>query len=88
MADFVVVLITVPKDRLSTERVLELYTLRWQVELTIKRDKSIAGLDRLPNFRQDTIRSWILAKMLLSQIAHQVAMARVDLPPCAEVSAA
>jgi len=88
MADFVVVFITVPKARLSTERVLELYTLRWQVELTIKRDKSIAGLDRLPNFRQDTIRSWILAKMLLSQIAHQVATARVGLPPYAEVSAA
>ena len=84
MAAFVMVFITVPKDRLSTEQVIELYTLRWQVELTIKRDKSIAGLDRLPNFRDDTIRSWLLAKMLLTQIAHRVTTPRVDIPPCAE----
>jgi hypothetical protein len=88
LAAFVVVFVTVPKERLSTERVLELYTLRWQVELTIKRDKSIAGLDRLPNFREDTIRSWILAKMLLSQIAHRVTTPRVEIPPCAEITAA
>jgi IS4 transposase len=55
MADFVVVFTTVPKDTLSAERVLELYRLRWQIELHIKRDKSIAGLNRLPNRRPDTV---------------------------------
>jgi Transposase DDE domain len=83
MAAFVIVVITAPKDRLSLDRVMELYTLRWQVELKIKRDKSIANLDRLPNFREDTIRSWILAKMLLTQIAHRVTTPRVNIPPCA-----
>jgi Transposase DDE domain len=87
-AAFVVVFTTVPKDRLSVERVLELYGLRWQVELKIKRDKSIAGLDRLPNYRDDTIRSWILAKMLLTQIAQRVVTPSVDIPPCAQVHAA
>lgn len=83
MAAFVVLFTTVPKERLSLDRVLELYALRWQVELTIKRDKSIAGLDKLPNFRDDTIRSWILAKMLLTQIALRVATPQVHVPPCA-----
>jgi transposase-like protein len=83
MAAFVILFTTVPQDRLSLDRVIELYTLRWQVELKIKRDKSIAGLDRLPNFREDTIRSWILAKMLLTQIAHRVTTPRVNIPPCA-----
>lgn len=83
MAHFVAVFTTVPKDRLSIDRVLELYALRWQVELSIKRDKSIAGLDRLPNFRDDTIRSWILAKMLLTQIARKIATSNVAIPPCA-----
>jgi hypothetical protein len=86
MAAFVVVFVTVLKERLSTARVLELYALRWQVELTIKRDKSIAGLDRLPNFRDDTIRSWILAKLLLCQIAHRVTTSRVETPPCAQTA--
>ena len=83
MASFVVVFTTVPRARLSVERVMELYALRWQVELCIKRDKSIAGLDRLPNFRADTIRSWILAKMLLTQIARKIATPAVAVPPCA-----
>jgi hypothetical protein len=83
MAAFVVIFTTVPKDRLSLDQIIELYTLRWQVELKIKRDKSIAGLDRLPNFRDDTIRSWLLAKLLLTQIAHRVTTPRVDIPPCA-----
>ena len=86
MAAFVVVFVTVLKERLSTARVLELHALRWQVELTIKRDKSIAGLDRLPNFRDDTIRSWILAKLLLCQIAHRVTTSRVETPPCAQTA--
>lgn len=83
MANFVAVFTTVPPDRLTTARVLELYALRWQIELSIKRDKSIAGLDHLPNFRTDTIRSWILGKLLLIQIAHKIATPDVAVPPCA-----
>ena len=83
MAVFVVVFTTVPKDLLVAEQILELYRLRWQVELTIKRDKSIAGLDRLPNFRDDTIKSWILAKLLLTQIARKISTPEVCVPPCA-----
>jgi hypothetical protein len=84
MAEFVVVFTTVPKDRLSDERILELYGLRWQVELHIKRDKSIAGLDELPNFREDTVHSWICAKMLLTQIARAIPTANVAIPPCGD----
>lgn len=84
MAEFVVLFTTVPRARLVTEQIMELYGLRWQVELSIKRDKSIAGLDRLPNFRDDTIRAWILAKLLLTQIARKIATPEmVDIPPCA-----
>lgn len=84
MAEFVVVFTTVPKERLSQERILELYGLRWQVELHIKRDKSIAGLDQLPNFRDDTIYSWICAKMLLAQIARTIPTTDVAIPPCGQ----
>jgi hypothetical protein len=82
MADFVVVFTTVPKNTLSAERVLELYGLRWQVELHIKRDKSIAGLDRLPNRRPDTVYTWICAKLLLVQIARKMASSQMAIPPC------
>ena len=83
MAEFVVVFTTVPEELLATSQVLELYQLRWQVELSIKRDKSISGLDRLPNFREDTIRTWILAKLLLTQVARKISTPEVCVPPCA-----
>jgi len=84
MAEFVVLFTTVPRDRLMTDQIMELYGLRWQIELSIKRDKSIAGLDRLPNFRDDTIRSWILAKLLLTQVARKIATPELaNVPPCA-----
>jgi Transposase DDE domain len=84
MAEFVVLFTTVPRARLMTNQIMELYGLRWQVELSIKRDKSIAGLDRLPNFRDDTIRAWILAKLLLTQVARKIATPEmVAFPPCA-----
>ena len=82
-AEFVVLFTTVPKELLVAEQILDLYRLRWQVELSIKRDKSIAGLDRLPNFRDDTIKSWILAKLLLTQIARKISTPEVCVPPCA-----
>ena len=82
MAGFVVVFTTVPKNRLSAQRVLELYGLRWQIELHIKRDKSIAGLDQLPNRRPDTVYTWICAKLLLVQIARKMASSQMAIPPC------
>jgi hypothetical protein len=83
-AEFVVVFTTVPKGRLSAEQIMELYRLRWQIELRIKRDKSIGGLDQLPNFRPDTIYSWLMAKLLAQAIAHQIATPEVAFPPCGE----
>ncbi len=81
MADFVAVFTTAAADRLNTDRVLELYRLRWQVELEYKRDKSITGLDRLPNFRPDTIASWIYAKLLLHQILRKLSGPNGPFPP-------
>ena len=82
-AKYVVVFTTVPGSRLSTAQVLELYRLRWQVELFIKRDKSIGGLDALRNYKPETIYSWICAKILLLLIARKIASEQVVIPPCA-----
>jgi hypothetical protein len=81
MAEFVVVFTTVPRDKLTSDLILELYRLRWQVELEFKRDKSITGLDRLPNFRPDTIEAWLYAKLLLHQITRKLAASVGDFPP-------
>lgn len=74
MAQFVVLFTTVPSSKLTADQLVELYRLRWQVELEFKRAKSLAGLDRLPNFLPETIISWIAAKLLLQQILRAVAV--------------
>jgi Transposase DDE domain len=83
-AKYVVVFTTVPSSDLDTGKILELYRLRWQVELFIKRDKSIGDLDELPNFKPETIYSWICAKTLLLLIARKIVSAGVSFPPSAK----
>lgn len=87
-AAWLMVFTTVSCERLTTRQLLELYRLRWQVELEIKRDKSIGGLDKLPNFRHDTISTWLYAKLLIQQIARKVVSPAVAFPPSAVGSAA
>ena len=41
------------------------------MELEFKREKSIGGLDRLPNFRDDTIASWVAGKLLCFALARR-----------------
>jgi hypothetical protein len=86
-AAWVIVFTTVPCERLTTHQVLTLYRLRWQVELEIKREKSIGGLDKLPNFRDDTIATWLYAKLLIQQIARTIVSPAVAFPPSAVASA-
>jgi hypothetical protein len=80
-ANWVMLFTTVPSARMSTQQVIELYRLRWQVELEIKRDKFLGGLDELPNFRHDTIETWLYAKMLLQLIARKLVTSAVAFPP-------
>jgi Transposase DDE domain len=71
-AGYVVLYTTVKADRMSAAHCIALYRLRWQVELLFKRWKSICGLDKLPNFIEDTVLSWVLAKILLVLILERM----------------
>ena len=80
-AAWMMVFTTVPRSRMKVRRVLELYRARWQVELELKRDKSIGGLDMLPNFRDDTITTWLQAKLLLQHVAKKITSQAKAVPP-------
>ncbi len=80
-ADWVIEFVTAPCERIPLERVFCLYRLRWQAELQIKRDKSVGGMDKLPNFRDDTIATWLNAKLLLQQIVRKIVSPAVVLLP-------
>jgi hypothetical protein len=70
MASYVVLFTT---STLTAERCLEVYRLRWQVELLFKRWKSLCHFDKLPNERPDTILSWVTAKLLLGLLVDRLA---------------
>lgn len=72
VAQYVVVFTTAPASRMSAAMCLSLYRLRWQVELAFKRWKSLCHFDRLPNYRDDTILSWLYAKLLLALLMHRM----------------
>jgi hypothetical protein len=61
---FVLVLVSVERDRLDTVKVLELYRLRWQIELAFKRMKSLLDFDVLRAKDARLVRTTLAAKLL------------------------
>jgi hypothetical protein len=80
VASYVVLFTTVPRSRLNAELCLELYRLRWQVELLFKRWKSLCGLDRLPNYLDETITAWLYAKVLLALLMQRMGASAISPP--------
>jgi len=64
LAAFVLVFTTVGQDVLDPQEVLELYRVRWQIELRFKHLKSLLGLGCLPKYDEQSCRAWIQAKLL------------------------
>jgi hypothetical protein len=64
LAEFILVFTTVSQKDLTTEDVLELYRVRWQIELRFKPLKSLLGLGCLPKYDAQSCRAWIQAKLL------------------------
>ena len=64
LAEYIFVLTTPGLDGLTAEQVLELYRVRWQVELGFKRLKSLFDAGSAPNRDPEAVRSWIYAKLL------------------------
>lgn len=64
LAQFVMVFTTVNSNELTTREVLELYRVRWQIELRFKHLKSLLGLGCLPKYDDASSRAWIQAKLL------------------------
>lgn len=72
LAEFVLVLTTVPRETLDAETVLALYRCRWQVELLIKRWKSLLDLDQLRARAKSSLSFvWLHGKLLYAAILDQ-----------------
>lgn len=65
---FVILLTNLPAEQWSAEQVLELYRWRWQVELYIKRLKSLLALDHLRSQNDELGQTYLLTKLLAAML--------------------
>lgn len=63
-AAYFFVLTSVPSQALSAEKALELYRLRWQVEMAFKRMKGLLDLGNLPMKDPQLAHAYLCAKLL------------------------
>ncbi|MBD0327814.1 MAG: IS4 family transposase [Pyrinomonadaceae bacterium] len=72
-ARFVIVFTTLSDDAAQTDQVLEGYRMRWQIELTFKRLKSIVQLGHVPKLDDQSSRSWLLGKLFVALLSQKLA---------------
>lgn len=65
LAGYLFVLTNLPPD-VSAESVLQLYRLRWQIEIKFKTLKSLFHLDNVPARNDESLRVYVLAKLLVA----------------------
>jgi len=71
-AKYVLVFTTLQAQQASAEQVLEAYRLRWQIELTFKRLKSIAQLGHVPKYDDKSSRAWLYGKLFVALLTERL----------------
>jgi hypothetical protein len=71
-AGFVLLLTNLPAETWSAQLVLVLYRMRWQIELCIKRLKSLLELDHLHAKDPRLVQTYLLAKLLIALMVDEM----------------
>jgi len=79
-AGFIMIVTSLGEER-SPAAILDLYRLRWQVELLFKRFKSVIDLGALPAKCPDLAKTWIFAKLILALLAENAAKQLAESSP-------
>lgn len=71
-AGYVLLWTTLPRRAARAQRVLEAYRWRWQIELAIKRMKSLLGLGQLPKRCDAGSRAWLHGKLFVALLLERI----------------
>lgn len=71
-AKFIMVFTTFSSKRFTTEDIMECYRLRWQIELAIKRMKSIIELGHIPKGDDTSCKAWLYGKLFLGLLTEKL----------------
>jgi len=80
-AQYFYVVTDLPRKEFSTTEVMELYRMRWQIELVFKRMKSLLKLDDLRAKDPQLARAYLYSKLLGALIVEELAQAAVSFFP-------
>jgi Transposase DDE domain len=80
-ADWLILVTSLPPDAFSTEDILDLYRLRWRIELGFKRLKSLIGLRGPPGFDERSARPYVLVHLLIILLLEPLVDELEDSPP-------
>jgi hypothetical protein len=74
LAEYILVITSVPQETMRTSAVLELYRCRWQVELAFKRLKTLLAMGHVPISEDASARGWMQAKILTALLIERTIM--------------
>jgi hypothetical protein len=69
---YVLLWTTLPQRSYTARFALEMYRWRWQIELAIKRMKSILGLGQLPKRTDASSRAWLHGKLFVALLLERL----------------
>ena len=70
-AEYVMVFTTAPQAY-KPGNILEIYRLRWQIELVFKRFKQLAQLGHLPKHDETSAKAWLYGKLLVALLTERL----------------
>jgi len=71
-AQYVFVWTSLPEAEYPAEAIMELYRIRWQIELTFKRLKSLLGFGQLPKRSDASARAWLHGKLFVALLTERL----------------
>ena len=66
---------------LPADTVLEWYRVRWQIELSFKRLKSLTRLGHLPKYDDQSVRAWLYGKLFVALLTQKLVRVGRELSP-------
>jgi hypothetical protein len=90
LANWLLLLTSLPAEEATTHQILEVYRARWQVELLFKRIKQLLQVHRLPSFREHTnaalvgiiLCGWLVMEAHLHRLMESLPQIPVSLWQC------
>jgi hypothetical protein len=79
-AEYVMVF-TTAAESISALQILEIYRLRWQIELVFKRFKQLAQLGHLPKEDEESSKAWLYGKLFVALLAERLIRHAESLSP-------